>query len=143
MKKFLKRILNCCKRKIVLKIRRLHDSFCFKDPMLKDLTSGVVYKFQCSFCNDSCYAECVGNLNARIGEHIGISLITKQPRKIPVGIHLLFWNQSISYDNFRIPSRPKKMFLLQPWTKYCRQIKQVMYHNIFYGILCGWFFVIF
>ena len=30
---------------------RLGNDFHFKDPIPKDLTSGVVYKFQCGLCN--------------------------------------------------------------------------------------------
>ena len=70
----LKDILNCCKLKIVLSNKtRLGHNFHFKDWTPKDLTSGVVYKFQCGLCNKSYYGECVRHLNVRIGEHIGLS----------------------------------------------------------------------
>ena len=46
LKKSLKNILNCCKLQIVLKNKtRLDNNFHFKDQILKDVTSGVVYKF--------------------------------------------------------------------------------------------------
>ena len=58
------------------------NNFHFKDWIPKDLTSGVVYKFHCVICNDSYYGECVKNSNERIGEHIGISPLTKkQPKR--------------------------------------------------------------
>ena len=45
LKKSLKNILNCCKLQIVFKNKaRLSNKFHFKDQILKDLTSGVVYK---------------------------------------------------------------------------------------------------
>ena len=43
LKKSLKNILNCCKLQIVFENKtRLGNNFCFKDRILKDLTSGVV-----------------------------------------------------------------------------------------------------
>ena len=54
LKKSLKNILNCCKLQIVFKDKtRLGNNFHFKDQIPKDLTSGVVYKCQCGFCNES------------------------------------------------------------------------------------------
>ena len=48
LKKSLKNILNCCKLQIVFKNKtRLGKNFDFKDRLLKDITSNVVYKFQC------------------------------------------------------------------------------------------------
>ena len=48
LKKSLKNILNCCEMQIVFNNKnRLGNNFRFKDRIPKDLTSGVVYKFQC------------------------------------------------------------------------------------------------
>ena len=50
----LKGVLNCCKLEIVFKCQaKLSNSFRYKDPIPKDLISGVVYKFQCGLCNES------------------------------------------------------------------------------------------
>ena len=47
----LKGVLNCCKLEIVFKCQtRLSNSFRYKDPIPKDLISGVVYKCQCGLC---------------------------------------------------------------------------------------------
>ena len=90
--------LNCCKLQIVFKNKtRLGNNFHFMDRIPKDLllvsfinfmnripkdpTSGVVYKFQCGLCNESYYRECVRHLNVGIGEHIGISALTKKQVK--------------------------------------------------------------
>ena len=43
--------------------------------MPKDLTSGVVYKFQCGPCNKSYYGE-IRHGDIRSGEHIGLSPLT-------------------------------------------------------------------
>ena len=60
---------------IVFKIKsqnKLANPFRFKDRISKELTSGVVYKFQWGLCNESYYGECVRHLNVRIRDHIGI-----------------------------------------------------------------------
>ena len=60
---------------------KLAKAFRFKDRIPKDFTSGVVYKFQCGFYNESYYGECVRHLNVRIEEHIGISPLTMKKVK--------------------------------------------------------------
>ena len=95
---------------------RLGSSFHFKDPIPKDLTSSVVYKFQCGPCNNSYYVEWVRNLNIRISQHIGISQITKiqvKPKNSSAADHLLFCNHSTSYDDFNILTRNNNKFLLE------------------------------
>ena len=87
-----------------------------KDRIPKDLTSGVVYKFQCRFCNESYYGEYVRHMNVRIGEYIGISQLTKTQTKLknsPVADDLLFCNHSASYDDFSILMRDNKNILLE------------------------------
>ena len=56
----------------------LGKTFSLKDRIPKELTPGVVYKFQCGLWIESYYGECVRHLNVRIGEHIGISRLTKK-----------------------------------------------------------------
>ena len=113
----LKNILNCCKLQIVFKNEtRLGNNFHFKDQIPKDLTSGVVYKFQCGLCNESYYGECIRHLNVRIGEHIGISPLTRKqvkPKNSSVADHLLLCNHSASYDDFSILTRDNSKFLLE------------------------------
>ena len=102
---------------------RLDNSFHFKDRLLKDLTSGVVYKFHCALCSESYYDECVRRLNVRIGEHVHISPIIKKKLSLRttliyygdhlLGDHLLFCNHSASYDDFSILIRENKKFLLE------------------------------
>ena len=73
LRKSLKGILNYCKLQIVFKSQnKLKNDFRFKYRTSKELTSVLVSKFQCGLCNESYYGECVGHLNVRIGEHIGI-----------------------------------------------------------------------
>ena len=76
LKKSLKNTLNYCKLQIVFKIKtRLSNTFHFKDWTPKDLTSGVVYKFQYGLCIKTYYGQCVS-------EHIGISPFTKKQVKM-------------------------------------------------------------
>ena len=93
----------------------LGNNFHLKNRMPKDLTSCVVYKFQCGLCNESYYGECVRHMNVRIGAHIGISPLTKKqvkPKNSFIDDHLLFCNQSSYHDNFSIQTSEKKSFYL-------------------------------
>ena len=95
---------------------RLGNNFHFKYQIPKDLTSGVVYKFQCGLCNESYYGEGMRQLNVRIGEHIGISPLTRnqvKPKNSSLADHLLFCIHSASYDDFSILTRENKKFLLE------------------------------
>ena len=95
---------------------KLAKAFRFRDRISKELTSGDVYKFHCGLCNESYYGECVRHLNVRIGEHIGISQLTRkkvEPKGSAVSNHLLFCNHSPSFENFSVLTKEKKKFLLK------------------------------
>ena len=115
LRKFLKGILSSCKLWIVFKSQnKLAKPFRFKDRIPKELTSDVVYKFQCGLCNESYYGECVRHLNVRVGEHIRISPLTKKKVKSKgraVSDHLLLCNYSPSYKNFSVLTKENKKFL--------------------------------
>ena len=69
LKKSLKNILNCCKLQIEFEYKtRSGKNFHFKDRITRDLTSGLVYNFQCGLGNGSYYDESVKDLNVRIGK---------------------------------------------------------------------------
>ena len=79
----------------------------------KELTSGVVYKFQFELCNESYYGE---YLNVRIGEHIGISSLTRKkvkPKGSAFSDHLLLCNHSPSFENFSALTKENKKFMLE------------------------------
>ena len=95
---------------------RLCSNFQSKDRNPNNLTSGVVFKFQCGLCNESYYGECVRHLNVRIGKQLGISPPPKKqvkPKKSSVADHLLFCNHSSSYENFSVLTSENKEFLLE------------------------------
>ena len=83
----------------------------FKDRIPKELTSGVIYKCQCGLWNEFYYGQCVRNLNLRIGEHIGISPLTKKkvkPKGSAISDHLLLCNNSPSFENFSVLTKGNK-----------------------------------
>ena len=54
LQKSIKGVLNCCKLPVIFKCQnKLRDNYSFKDSDPQILTSGVLCKFQCGFCNDS------------------------------------------------------------------------------------------
>ena len=82
LRKSLKDLLNSCKLPIVFKIqRKLSNVFRFKDRLLSDLVSGVVYKYTYGRCSSAYYAETDRHLKVRSGEHIGISPLTFKKTK--------------------------------------------------------------
>ena len=117
LRQFLKGILNCCKLQIAFKSQnKLAKTFHFIDRIPKELTSGVVYKFQCELCNESYYGECVRHLHIRIGEHIGISPLTKKkvkPKGSAASDHLLLCNHSPSFEIFGALTKENKKFLFE------------------------------
>ena len=91
-------------------------AFRFRDRIIKELTSVVVCKFQCGLCNESYYSECARHLNVKLGEHIGISPLTKnkvKPKDSAVSDHLLLCNHSPSFENFSVLTKENKNFLLE------------------------------
>ena len=76
-------------------------AFHFKDRIPKEITSGVVDRFQCGLCSESCYGEYVRHLNVRNEEHIGISPLTTKKVKHKgnaVSDHLLLCNHFSSFN---------------------------------------------
>ena len=98
LRKSLKDLLNSCKLPIVFKIKRkLSIVFRFKDRLLSDLVSGVVYKYTCGRCSSAYYGETDRHLKIRSGEHIGLSPLTfkktKPSKESTVRYHLLNCNK--------------------------------------------------
>ena len=130
----IKGVLNCCKLEIARKCQtNLSNSFRFKDPIAKDLTSGVVYKFQCSLFNESYYGESIRDLDIRSGEHIVVSPYTgkkvKPIKNSAVCDHLLLCKYLHSFDNFSI-SHENKRFLLEIKENLIIRVKPSLNRNI-------------
>ena len=63
--------------KVILKSTNyLSSIFRFKNVIPKELRSHLVYKFSCSSYNATNYGKAERHLNARSGEHIGLSPLT-------------------------------------------------------------------
>ena len=117
----IKGILNCCKLQIVFNIKNnLSNTFCFKDHIPKELTSGFVHKFQCGLCNQYYYGECVRHLNVRFVEHIAISLLTKKkvkPKGSAINVQLWLCNLQQSFDSFQVVNKEKGQSQHESWKK--------------------------
>ena len=91
--------------------------FRYKDPIPKDLISGVVYKFQCGLCNEFYYGESIRHLDIRSGEYIGVSPLTgkkfKPSNSSAICDHLLHCNFLPSFDNFSVLDHENKKYLLE------------------------------
>ena len=112
LRKSLKDILNCCKLQILFTSQnKLAKLFALKIVFPRNLHLVIFYKFQCGFCNKSYYGKCVRHLNVRIGEHIGISPLTKKkvkPKGSAVSDHLLLCNHSPSFEDFSVLTKENK-----------------------------------
>ena len=94
----------------------LSNTFRFKNPIPKELTSGIVNRFQCGLCNESYYGDCARHLNARIEEHIRISPLTKKkvkPKGKVVISNLLLCNRSPSFESFSKLTKGNRKFVLE------------------------------
>ena len=66
-----------CNIKVILKsTNHLSSLFRFKDVILKELRSHLVYKFSSSSCNAIYDGKTERHLNVRSGDHIGLSPLT-------------------------------------------------------------------
>ena len=96
---------------------RLFNSFRYKDPIPRDLISGVAYKFQCGLCNESNYGDSIRQSDMRSGEHIGVSPLTRKKVKpsnnSAICDHLLHCNFLPSFDNFSVLAHENKKYLLE------------------------------
>ena len=94
---------------------KLSQSFGFEVLIPKDLTSGVAYKFQYGFCNESYYGESIRHLDIISLDQINMSPLTgKKVETIyntSVCDHLLQCNYFHSFDNFSVSSHENKFLV--------------------------------
>ena len=118
LRKSFKNILNCSKVHIVFKSRRrLSSQFHFKEPLLYDLSSDVVYKYTCGRSNSSFYGETDRHLRVRGGEHIGLSPLTfkkfEPSKESAVRDNLLFCDNEHSFEEFSVLAKTSSNFSLE------------------------------
>ena len=78
--------------------------------------ANIEYKKKWGLCNESHYGECVRHFNVRIGQHIGVSPLTKKkvkPKGSAVSNHLLLCNRSPSFKTFSVLTKENKKSLLE------------------------------
>ena len=136
LRKSFKGILNCCKLQIVFKsYRKLANVFPFKDRLLFDLVSGVVYKYTCGRWNSSYYGETDRHLKVRSAEHIVISPLTfrkvKPSKETAIRDHLLNCNNIPSFDEFTTLAHGHHQYILQiKESLLIKRYRPVIYKNI-------------
>ena len=109
----LEEIIDICTNTLFENMEKVEGLSKIELKELLSLTSGVIYKFQCGLCSESCYGECMRHLDVRVGEHISISPLTRKqvkPKNSYIADHLLLCNYSASYDDFSILTRKEKSF---------------------------------
>ena len=110
LRKFAEGIFNCFKLQIAFKGQnKLANSFRFKDRIPKELTSVVVYKFQCGLCNEFYNGEYVRQFNVRMGS---ISEFHHWLRRKLID-HFLFCNHSQYFENFSEITKENRKFVLE------------------------------
>ena len=79
---------------------QINVSNSFRYPIPKHFISGVVYKFQCSLCNESYYGKSNRHLDIRPEKHIGVSPLTE--KRLNHQIMVLFVIIYSSFDYFSV-----------------------------------------
>ena len=115
----LKGALSCCKLEIAFKCQtRLSNSFRYKDPIPKDLISGVVYKFQCGLYNESCYGEqCYYKIWGTY------RCVTSYWKKVKPSYNSAIYCDNLPHSNF-LPSFDNCSILAHENKKYLLEIKE-------------------
>ena len=85
---------------------KLINFFTFKDKITIFLPSGIVYKFNCSGCNDTCYGKNKRQFKVRMCEHLEVFALTgkrvKGENNSAIKEHHLYFSRSSGFDNFSI-----------------------------------------
>ena len=98
---------------------RVKSFFIFKDKLPKIVLSRLDYEYNCGCCNATYYDKTKRRLIVRIGEHLGISHLTRKKVKIDnkkltvMQEYLLFCNYTPSFENVSILARESNDFKLK------------------------------
>ena len=117
--KTFQKTLPACKLNVVFKTKsRLSNFFKFKDRLCKDLTSGIVYKFQCGSCNASYYGQTKRHFKVRVSEHMGVSPLTGKLKAPYYGMtaireHMLSCDHQVSMCDFSILANANNTYHLE------------------------------
>ena len=110
--------------------------FNFKDVVNTKLSSHIVYKFMCSYCNTTYYGQTQRHFFVRGSEQLGITPLTgkyvKMPKKSAIFDHMLLDGHKASFDNFSILLKESTAFKLQlKESLLVSRDKQVLNKNIY------------
>ena len=72
----------------------------------KEVSSHLVYKFTCSYCDATCYGESERHLFVRASELLAIAPVTgeqvKNPKKSAIFDHILLKSHEAGFEDFKI-----------------------------------------
>ena len=95
--------------------------FCFEDKIPFNSRSNVVYRFLCGRCSTTYYGKTCWHLCIRVGEHSGISPLTRKKLStfiawskttIAVKDHMLFCDHVVSLKDFKILASSNSEFFI-------------------------------
>ena len=98
---------------------RLKNGFSFKDIIMKDLNSLVLYKYTCGICRDTYIGETKRHFIVREHEHLGISILTNnnysynQNTASAVRKHIHECNHLSSVNDFQIIGTARNNYYLK------------------------------
>ena len=108
-------LLQCNIKKILQSRSRLSSLFRFRDFILKELQSHLVYKFSSGNCNVTYYDKTEHHHNVKSSKHIGISHLTGKRvecKLSAVSDHLLLHNHDSDFNDFAILCQDNNGFRL-------------------------------
>ena len=105
--RIMKNKLPYCNVRFVFQTKcKISNFFIFKDKIPSFLRSGIVYKFQCSSCNATCYDKTKRHFKVRIREHFEISALAGKRVKgdddSAIKERLSFCNHTPDFEDFSI-----------------------------------------
>ena len=98
---------------------RLINGFSFKDVLMKDINSLVLYNYTCGICKETYIGKTKRHFIVRANEHLGISTLThnnysyNENNATAVRKHIHDNNHPRSRDNFQIIGNSKNDYYLQ------------------------------
>ena len=98
---------------------RLKNGFSFKDVIMMDLNSLVLYNFTCGICNDTYIGKTKRHFMVRTHEHLGISILTNNKLSYndntatAVRKHIHDNNHLCTMDDFQIIGNSRNDYYLQ------------------------------
>ena len=118
LQKCLKNYIPYCSLKVVYQSKsRISNLLNFKDVVNTKLSSDILYKLLCSYCNATYYGQTERHIFVRASEHLVITPLigkfVKTPTKSAIFEYMLLDGHKASFDNFPILLKENNAFKLQ------------------------------